>query len=220
MLFVPFLLGASKSPEPKIEHMETMYKDLTGDGVEEKLVFAYSGPLLELLDVSFRIYQIDPETKAEKEVFSQKWNTWTIYNDVHGPDYSIDKVKWYITNFFGRMCFDSSKNKRCQAKCLGSLWCREGEIKRSIAMTLMGQEEYRRWQQWRKSNITIVWKTINEKSKDPNFDKTSIWEEFDRVLLSSMPVDKKKLSRFSRRYLWRMTSLVLAIGPIQNIWKC
>jgi len=140
-------------PKPKIEHKEVMYKDLTGDGQEEKLVFSYSGPELIHLDVAFRIYQIDPQSKAEKEIFNEEWDTWDIYNDVHGPDYSIDKVKAYITDFFADMCFDYSKNKLCQTKCLGSLWCTEEEIRGQIRHPMqvkklkeqMGKKEYEEW---------------------------------------------------------------------------
>ncbi len=149
-----FLLGAAGPDKLRLEHSEVMYKDLTGDGVKEKLVFSYSGPELIHLDVSFRIYRIDPNTKEEKEIFSDAWNTWRIYTDSHGEDYSEAKVRDSITNFLGSLCFDTSSNKRCQFKCTYSLACSTEEIKEGIKFFLQ-QVEFEKIAGEKKSN---TWK--------------------------------------------------------------
>lgn len=192
--------GTNKSIEV-IKHEEIIYKDLTGDGVEEKLVFAYSGPDIRLLDISFRIYQVDPKAKKETKIYCDKWKTEDIYDNPFDPDFSEDRFKRYLSGFFDNICYDSSKNNLCQGKCLGSLWCKEEEIKGMLEGVLraeklkkhMGEEKYI---QWVESLSKTLQEVIEKKNKDPDFDKNyklPIWKEFDKKV-ESMSVEREEVT--------------------------
>ncbi len=132
LLCSPFLLGAAR-PTPNIKHNEVMYKDVTGDGRDEKLLFHYAGADYKSLNISFSIFKIGPEGKEEKKIFYKNWDPAELFK------YSNNnyRIRMNMTDFLGGICLDYSKDKMCQTSyCLDKRKYTEKQIKKSIENTI------------------------------------------------------------------------------------